>query len=107
LAAEGPATGSPGGARSGGIPASRSPAGAHPTSGARSGASSGFRSGGNRSVGSKPASLGAHHRAGTKSHTGPSHGSGAGSSSSHAKTRPGSSTMGGMHQPGSGREPIP
>jgi hypothetical protein len=113
LATEGPATlRSPGGARSGGILASRSPAGAHPASGARSGASSDFRSGGNRSVGGKLASIGAHHQPGTKSHAGPNHGSG--SSGSHAKTKPpsaftpsGSSTMGGMHQPGSGREPIP
>ena len=112
---KGPGTaGAPGGVRSGGILASRSHAGAHPTSGGRFGAPSGFRSGGNRSVGSKPGSMGARPRPRTKGHAGPSHGSGEGSSSSHAKTRtpsaftsPGSSTMGGMGQPGSGREPIP
>jgi hypothetical protein len=119
LSAKGPATGgAPGGARSSGILASRSHAGAHPTSSAHFGVSSGFRSGGNRSVGGKPGSPGAHRRPGTKGHAGSSHGSGEGSSSSHAKTRApsaftpsGSSTTGGMGggmgQPGSGREPIP
>ena len=111
---QGPATaGSPGRARSG-ILASRSQSGVHPAYGARSGVSSGFRPGGNRSVGGKQASLGAHSHAGKQNHAGTSHASGAGSSSSHAKTHvpsaftpSGSSTMGGMHQPGSGREPIP
>lgn len=95
------------GARPGGILASRSPGG-HSASGAGYGASGGFRSG-SRSMGGKPASLSAHHHAGTESHAGPGHagpghGSGAGSSSSHAKahstsafTSSGSSTMGGMH----------
>ena len=108
------AAGAPGGMRPGGIPASRSQGFAHPTPGGRFGASSGFRSGGNRSMGRKPASLGGRRQPGTKSHGGSSHGSGAGSSGSHAKTRPpsaftpsGSSTMGGMGQPGAGREPIP
>jgi hypothetical protein len=107
LAAESPATASsPGRARPGGILASRSPADAHRASGARSEASRGFRSGGNRSVSSKSASIGAHSHAG-KSHAGASHGSGAGSFSSRAKTQPGSSTMGGMHQPGSARKTVP
>jgi hypothetical protein len=55
-------------------------------------------------VGRKPAPMGAHHQPGTKSHAAPSHGSGADSSSSHAKTQSrsaftpsGSSTMDGMH----------
>jgi hypothetical protein len=102
------AAGAPGRARFGVSLASRSPAGGHPGSGVRLGASSGSRTGGSRSAGSKPASLGAHSRAGS------SHGSGAGSSSSHAKTQPPSaftpsrsSARGGMRQPGSGRETIP
>jgi hypothetical protein len=112
---QGPATASsPGKARSGGILASRSQTGTHPTSGARFGASNGFRPGGNRSTGSRQPSLGANHRAGTQSRAGANQRSGAGSSSSHAKahahsafTPSGSAVTGGMHQPGSGREPIP
>jgi hypothetical protein len=112
LPTEVPATVSvPGRARSGGILASRSLAGAHPASGAGFGAS---RTGGSRSVGSKTASLGAHRHAGTQSHAGSSRGSGAGSSSSHGKSQPpsvfapsSSSARGGMHQPGSGRGTIP
>jgi hypothetical protein len=113
LVANGPAIGgSPRGARSGGNLTSRSLAGAHPTSGARFGATSGFRSRGNKAVGGKRPSLGAHRQPGTKSHSGPTPGSG--SSKSHAKaqshsafTPSGSSTMGGMRQPGSAGETIP
>ncbi len=112
---QGPAiASSPGRARSAGILASRSPAGGHPVSGARFGAPSGSRSGGSKSVGSKQASLGAHSHAGKQNHASASHVSSARSSSSHAKTHvpsaftpSGPSTMGGMHQPGAGREPIP
>ncbi len=108
-----PATaGSPRGGQSNRIPVSRSPAGARPVSGARFAASNGFRSGGNRSVASKAPSLGGHRAAGTKNHAGPPHGFAP--SSSHPKTKPpsefgpsGSSTMGGMHQADTGREPIP
>lgn len=115
LSATGPATASaPSAGRSRGILASRSQGRARPTSGAHFGASRGFRSGGNRSMGRKPTSHGAHHQLGTNSHAGSSHESGAGSSSSHdnirsrsAFTPSGSSTTGGMGQPGSGREPIP
>jgi hypothetical protein len=112
---QGPATASsPGRARSDGILASRSRTGTHPTSGARFGASNGFRPGGYRSAGNRQASFGANHRAGTKNHARESQESGAGSSSSHAKTHAhsaftpsGSSVTGATHQPGSGREPIP
>jgi hypothetical protein len=104
----GPATvNSPRRARSGGILASHSPANGHPASGARSGASSGVRSGGSKYMGHKKTSSGAHSPAGKKNQAGVSHASGAGPSSSHAKTQPASSTMGGIHQPGLGREPIP
>jgi hypothetical protein len=84
LAAEGPATaGSPGPARSGGIPASRSLLGAHPAFGA----SSGSRTGGSRSVGTKPASLGAHRQQASQGRAGTNQASGAGSSNLHAKTQ--------------------
>jgi hypothetical protein len=108
------AASSPGRARTGGILASHSQAGTHPPSGARFGASNGFRSSSNRSTGNRQPSLGANHRASTQHQSGASHGSGAGSSSSHAKTNAhsafptsGSSVTGGTHQPGAGREPIP
>ncbi|MGD0480643.1 MAG: hypothetical protein ABSA42_10770 [Terracidiphilus sp.] len=114
LAGEGPATGSSsGGAGSRRTLASRSPTGGHPTSGARIGASNGFRTGGSRPVGNKPVSLGAHRQSGSQSHAGPGHGSGAGSSSSHAKTQvpsafaPSSpSAKGGTRQPDSGHDSI-
>jgi hypothetical protein len=61
-------------------------------------------------LGSRPAALGAHRHAGTQSHAGSNRKPSAGSSSSHGKTPTtsaftpsGSSTMGGMRQPGSGR----
>lgn len=109
LPAEVPATAStPGGARSRGIPASRSMAGGHPGSGTHFAVSSGSHPGGSRSVSSKQTSLGA------RGHAGPSRGLGLGSSSGHAKPPApsvfaplGSSTMGGTPPPGSTHETIP
>jgi hypothetical protein len=114
LPGEGPATlGSPGGAGSRRVLASRSPLGGRPASSSRFGASNGFRGGGNRAGGRKPTSPGAHRQPGSQSHAGPSHESSAGSSSSHAKTQvpsafaPSSpSTTGGTRQPDSNHDSV-
>jgi len=103
------AVSAPGRARSGGGLASRSPAGARSTTGARFGAANGSRTGGFKSAGSRTTSVGSRGQTGSQSRIGQGRGSSANPSIFHNRTPvpsafapPHSSSTTGMHESGTG-----